>query len=566
MSDRREFLKAMSGGVAAGFPLASSSFAWGQPGKAGSVNQISLVLPPRSGAVVENIARVFTRQVSQRCDATVASAGHSPLRVSLVIQAGLGAEGFEIVPEGKRGVRITGNDERGLLYGLGKVLRSSRYDRGGFTPGNWRGTSAPQAPFRGIDAATHFMNFYEAAPLPEVQRYIEDLGLWGANVVMVGFPFWHFRGFDDPAGRRTLEQMRGILKAGKAIGLQVGLQQCPTAGFSTAPKEIRVTAVPDDLGRRGHFGDNCCPSNPAGHKYLLGLYAWLFDNFKDIGVDYLELWPYDEGGCGCAQCWPWGARGFPKLARDVVQAGRARFPALKSILSTWCYDTPPAGEWEGLAKFLQTEGGWLDYIMADSHTDFPRYPLERGVPGGLPLLNFPEISMWGRAPWGGFGANPLPARFERLWKQTENKLAGGLPYSEGIYADINQVICLQFYWQKSRSAADIVREYLAFEYSPDMVEPLWEAVGLLERTWITRGPDCARAFAILQQVDAKLTPQAKAAWRWRILYLRGLIDAELYRRNGKMEGPELKKAFDELTRIYHGEHVHSMPVRPPQLS
>jgi hypothetical protein len=91
-------------------------------------------------------------------------------------------------------------------------------------------------------------------------------------------------------------------------------------------------------------------------------------------------------------------------------------------------------------------------------------------------------------------------------------------------------------------------------------------VALLEKTWVTRGPDSARAFAILQQVDAKLTPQAKAAWRWRILYLRGLIDAELYRRNGKMEGPELKKAFEELTRIYHGEHVHSMPVRPPQLS
>jgi hypothetical protein len=33
-----------------------------------------------------------------------------------------------------------------------------------------------------------------------------------------------------------------------------------------------------------------------------------------------------------------------------------------------------------------------------------------------------------------------------------------------------------------------------------------------------------------------------------------------------MEGPELKKVFEELTRIYHGEHVHSMPVRPPQLS
>jgi hypothetical protein len=455
MRNRREFLQALS----AGLPLVS---AWGRHGNLDTVESITLGLPPRASGVVENIGRVFARQVSQRCAATVAGTGPAPLRVTLALEAGRTPESFEIAADGKRDVHITASDERGLLYGVGKFLRGSRYDQGGFTPSAWRGSSAPQAPFRGIDAATHFMNFYEAAPLPEVQRYIEDLGLWGANVVFVGFPFWTFKGFDDPAGRRTLEQMRGILKAGKAAGLQVGLQQCPTAGFSTAPKEIRVVPVPDDLGRRGHFGDNCCPSNPAGHKYLLGLYAWLFDSFKDIGVDYLELWPYDEGGCGCAQCWPWGARGFPKLSRDVVQEARTRFPSLKSVLSTWCYDTPPAGEWEGLSRFLERDGGWLDYIMADSHTDFPRYPLDHGVPGGLPLLNFPEISMWGRAPWGGFGANPLPSRFERLWKQTENKLAGGLPYSEGIYADINQVICLQFYWEKSRPAAGIVREYISF--------------------------------------------------------------------------------------------------------
>ena len=566
MSFRREFLKGLAGGIVAGFPWVTSSSALGRAGNLAPSDKIDLILPPQPGAAMENIARVFARQVTQRCDARMTSTGNAPLRVILAIEPGLGSEGFKISDDRKDGVRIIGNDERGLLYGVGKFLHSSRYDQGGFTPGDWRWTSLPQGSFRALYAATHFMNFYEAAPAQEVQSYVEDLGLWGANVVIVGFPSWNFQGFDDPAARRNLEQLHRVLKAAKAIGLQVGLGQCPTAGFATAPKEIRAIPVPDDLGRRGHFGENCCPSNPAGHEYLLSLSTRLFDKFKDIGLNYLVLWPYDEGGCGCTNCWPWGARGFPKLSRDVVQAARTRFPAMKSILSTWCYDTPPAGEWEGLAKFLETDKGWLDYIMADSHTDFPRYPLDQGVPGGLPLLNFPEISMWGRSPWGGYGANPLPKRFEGLWKQTQGKLAGGMPYSEGIYDDINEVICLQFYWQKSRAADDILREYLAFEYSPDVVEQLSEAVGLLEKTWIKRGPNSAEAFALLQKVDAKLTPQAKAAWRWRILYLRGLIDSELFRRNDKMEGPVLKGAFDELTRIYHVENAHSMPVKPPQLS
>ena len=200
-------------------------------GSTKAVNSIHLILPPKPGAVMENIARVFARQVSQRCDARMTSAGNAPLRVILAIEPGLGSEGFKITDDGKDGIRIIGNDERGLLYGVGKFLHSSRYDQGGFTPGDWRGTSVPQGSFRALDAETHFMNFYEAAPAQEVQSYVEDVGLWGANVVIVGFPTWTFEGFDDPAARRNLEQLRRILQAAKAIGLQVGLGYVPEPGF-----------------------------------------------------------------------------------------------------------------------------------------------------------------------------------------------------------------------------------------------------------------------------------------------------------------------------------------------
>jgi hypothetical protein len=531
-----------------------------------TVDSIHIVLPAQPSAAVENVARIFTRQISAHCETRVTRSGNGQLRVFLTIEPGLGAEGFKIVSGTNQSIRIIGNDERGLLYGVGKFLHSSRCDRDRFTPSDWRGVSVPQSSFRAIDAVAHFMNFYEAAPVQEVQLYVEDLSLWGANVIIVGFPTWAFKGFDDPAARRSLEHLHQILRAAKASGLQVGLGQCPNQGFADAPPEIRASPFPDGLNRRGTFGVNCCPSNPAGHEYLLNLYRRVFDEFEDIGLDYLLSWPYDEGGCGCTNCWPWGSRGFPKLSRDLVRTARARFPGMKAILSTWCYDTPPAEEWPGLTEFLKENKDWLDYIMADSHTDFPRFPLEQGVPAGLPLVNFPEISMYGRTPWGGYGANPFPDRLARLWNQTEGKLAGGMPYSEGIYEDMNKVVCLQLYWQKSRSTQDIVKEYLAYEYSSAVVNELWRAVQLLEATWVERGPKSSEAFALIQKAGAKLTPKAKAAWRWRILYLRGLIDSELFRRHNKIEGAVLKDAFDELTRIYHAENVYGMPVRPPQAS
>ena len=123
--------------------------------------------------------------------------------------------------------------------------------------------------------------------------------------------------------------------------------------------------------------------------------------FQGAPPDYICLWPYDEGGCGCDLCHPWGANGFVRMARDIAAVARSIMPQIKIILSTWTFDTPPEGEWQGLTDALAGGNDWADYILADSHEDFPRFPLDVGVPGHLPLINFPEISMWGNWPWGG---------------------------------------------------------------------------------------------------------------------------------------------------------------------
>ena len=293
----------------------------------------------------------------------------------------------------------------------------------------------------------------------------------------------------------------------------------------------------------------------------------MLDEFADPGLDCITYWPYDEGGCGCPDCWPWGARGYLSLSRTVSALAHKKCPHIKVLVSTWTFDTPPAGEWEALSKALAEDKTWADYIQADAHEDFPRFPLERGVPGDLPLLNFPEISMWGQSPWGGYGANPLPARLQRLWNQTQRKLSGGTPYSEGIYEDINKAICSQFYWDPERPAIETVREYAAFEFSPAVADDVVRLMKVFERNHVRKeiGPSAEEEFELAKSIEVRLTPRARAAWRWRIVYLRALIDRELLKTQGKLEGKALQAAFRELTAIYHAEHAHSMPIRPPQI-
>lgn len=481
--------------------LLSCASVWAAP-----VDAVRVILPPQATPSIQNTARILERQVTQRCGARVTRSGESTSTLELSIEPGLGAEGFRIVDGPSGTIRVIGHDERGLLYGVGKLLRSSRFDQGGFTPGSWRGQSVPQGQFRAIYLASHFQNFYEAAPTAEVQAYLEDLALWGFNTVIVHFPQFQFQDFNDPAARKLLDQLRGLFRAAKAAGMEVGLVEASNQGFASTPKEFLSQPVPDNWGRRGSLGVNLCPAKPPARQLLLKNWSELFDKFSETGLDWVVSWPYDEGGCGCPQCWPWGVRGHVQLSKEISQLARQKHPRCRFVLSTWVYDSPPAGEWAGLAKVLADDKGWVDYLMADAHEDYPRYPLDNPVPGSLPLLNFPEISMWGRSPWGGFGATPQPARFQRLWNQVKERVSGGMPYSEGIYEDINKVICGQLYWDKDRSALDTVREYIAFEFSPDVVGDVVAAVNLLEETHTKLSEKSLKARELLQKVDARLTP------------------------------------------------------------
>jgi hypothetical protein len=62
-------------------------------------------------------------------------------------------------------------------------------------------------------------------------------------------------------------------------------------------------------------------------------------------------------------------------------------------------------------------------------------------------------------------------------------------------------------------------------------------------------------------VDKKLSPQTRNSWRWRILYLRALLDAEL-KTNGGKPNEQCNQAFAELIEIYHAQDANPA-VRPP---
>ena len=531
---------------------------------------IQVQRPSESSLVIDTTLRLLQRQVRDRSGVEVTTEGEGTPDLVLSLRPGIGEQGYTIEDGEQGGVRIVGNDENGLLYGVGKFLRTSRYGDGEFVPSGWRGTAAPEKEIRGIYFASHFHNFYHDAPIEEVQRYVEELALWGTNSLQMWYDMHHFNGIDDPAAQAMIERLHAILKAAKSVGMLAGLVTLANEAYANSPEELRAPSP-----NRAHYRVELCPKEPGASELMLKWFDEEFQAFSDLQIDCLWIWPYDQGGCACEKCKPWGANGFLCIGEQTARLFRRHFPNGKVILSTWLFDYQgPEGEWPGLAKAFEQRPDWVDYILADSHTTFPEYPLKHGVPGGLPMLSFPEISMWGMWPWGGFGANPLPKRFQELWDGVGSNLSGGWPYSEGIFEDINKTVMSQFYWEEGKSATETLREYVAFEYSPDVVDDVLRAIETLEQNhrhvarsgdasdWeLNEFADAEECVELLERADARLTTYAKRAWRWRILLLRAQIDLELKRNDG-VPNEACEAALQELTKIYHAEGAQSM-VAPP---
>lgn len=592
MDNRREFLKK---GAIAGILLSGatgfsrdlmagekSELKIGQENKdSGTIfNSIVFITSADPDMLVEKATKIFLRILTERTGLNFGLFGSSQLSIRLrIVAQSMPPEAFRIETSEENSITISASDSNGILYGLGKLLHSSVITEKGFAPGNWQGISVPDKPQRNIYFATHFHNFYHTAPVEKVTNYIEELALWGYNTIEVWFDMHGFEGIHDPKAMAMLDRLSIILKAGKNAGMKVAICMLGNEGYNSSPKELRAKA-PKQIRLRGCYGVEICPSQPGGTELILKQAEEELDAFNNRGVvvDFIVLWPYDQGGCGCDRCTPWGSNGYLKLSKKITQLARLKIPNIKIILSTWLFDcVEDEGEWRGLASAFNAEKPWIDYIQADSHEAFPRYLKENPVPGNLPLLNFPEISMWESWPWGGFGANPLPARFQRLWDEVKDKAAGGAPYSEGIFEDINKVIYSQFYWSQEKPAQESIREYIAFEFSPEFVDEISEAIIILEKNHGLRGSfkaglpvifsipkvdfGAAHAFELLKSVDQKLPRSINNGWRWRILLLRAMFDYEL-RKTGGITNETVESGFRELKTMYFADHADDS-VRPP---
>ncbi len=75
-------------------------------------------------------------------------------------------------------------------------------------------------------------------------------------------------------------------------------------------------------------------------------------------------------------------------------------------------------------------------------------------------------------------------------------------------------------------------------------------------------PGAEEAYGIIKLVDSKLSEWVRKSWRWRIVYIRTMLDSEL-KANGGTPNETCILGFKELMKIYHTSEKTDPAVRPP---
>ncbi len=441
---------------------------------------------------------------------------------------------------------VCGNDSRGVLYGLGKLLRLMDFTSPGFSIQPQKCEESPATAQRGVYFATHFNNFYESAPIEEIEAYIEDMALWGFNSIWTWFDMgWYPEGFwDDPNSKGTelLNRIRRINDKTRSLGLTAGLTTVANEGFkSQPPKEL----LADMSDKRGGFypESTICPSKPGGMELILKDRCKILELIGPI--DAYITWPYDQGGCGCAQCRPW-ARTFMKINPVIATEVRRLNPNVKILVSTWYFN---AEEMQSFLSEMKTGPFPYDGILTETKwLDAFEFPTdgERVV--------FPEISMEGSlfCGYGASGANPIQSKFSTDAKKTAERGFGALLYSEGIYEDLNKIIWACTLWNPARGVDDILDEYARFYFEPAAAADWAALINGLEKTWPPEAlPDKSTAavqqlFELAGRLGASAhDPIGKT--RWQYFMDRAEMDWRMVQIGSDME--LLREAKTLLTDI-----------------
>ena len=396
-------------------------------------------------------------------------------------------------------VFVIGVDGRGVMYGVGRLLRMLRCAPESITlDAAAEVTAEPEYAIRGHQLGYRARaNSYDAWTVEQYEQYIRELVVFGANCI----------------------------------------ENIP---FEDSQKSPLMVVPREEMNLR--LGEICA-------KYDIDYWLWTPADFPltDAAQRKAALERHEAFYRKCARVdaifFPGGDPGDnpPELV----------IPFLKDIASLLARHHPKAKIWVSLQGFDEVKAsrfyafidreapGWLGGLVAGPSSP-PMGPTRRRLAEPYQLRWYPDVTHTVRCQYpvgwwdpafsltlGREPPNPRPADYATIFRLYAPYTDGFLTYSDGINDDVNKAVWSMLGWDARRDVREMLIEYSRFFFGANVAEEAADGLLGLESNW--RGSLALNAgvdgvLASWQRLERQ-TPRLLDNWRFCMSLMRAYYDA-----------------------------------------
>ena len=437
-------------------------------------------------------------------------------------------------------VIITGNDPRGAMYGVGKLLRSLNWKPGQVSIASDSVVAeSPDRPLRGHQIGYRdTANSWDAWNFDQFDQYFRDMVIFGANAVE-NIPFHDAR--LPRVMKYTREQMN--VKFGELC------EKYDLEHWVWVPVEVKL---PDD----------------AKEAEFLKSQEVFYRTVKRLDAIFI---PGGDPGDNKAKDL------LPHLER-MADLARKYHPQVKIWLSLQHFkkdDVDLTFDFLGLKQ-----PKWFGGLVMGPGSP-PMESTRQRLPKPYHLRWYPDITHVIRCqypvPWldpalgltlGRECVNPRPVDMTQIYQMDYAFTDGFLTYSDGVHDDFNKNLWTQLGWNPNRHPREIAADYARFFFRSDLAELGADGLFALEndmRGDLSENGSITATYFVWQEMERRL-PKDASSWRFRMHLFRAYYDyytrsrflyekdlerqalAELASRPGKSVADSLKSAREILNR------------------
>jgi hypothetical protein len=462
-----------------------------------------------------------------------------PFAYQLAVPSALPPDGFKLVTlrtARREAVFIIGNDARGVLFGIGKLLRELQMSRGKIVlPEDLNLVSSPKCALRGHQLGYRpKCNSYDAWDVPVWEQYIRDLAVFGCNAIELIPP----RSDDDATSPHfplpPAEMMVEMSRLADVYGLDVW---------------IWYPAMDKDY------------SDPKTVESALKEWGEIFSKLPRIDAVFV----------------PGGDPGHtrPKWMMPLLEKQTANLKKLHPKAQMWM--SPQSFNQEWLDEFLEMlkrdQPSWLSGLVFGPQVRLSLPRLRQLVPDKYPIRHYPDIThsrqcQYTVPDWDTAFAvteareciNPRPLDETAIFRATYRDTIGFISYSEGCNDDVNKFIWSGLGWDPDSKPADILREYSRYFIGDRFASKFAEGLLALEANW--RGPlventRVEKTLELFKTMEKEASPFDLKNWRFQQALFRAYYDSYTRRRLIREADAEML-ALDRLRRATAGNSLAAM--------